>query len=126
MKITAATIVQRAHTAQAGVAASRLTALLTGFVKATGVEQHPEAKRERLYGDENTLHGNEELSVEVNAHGRVVAVWFRCQALPFHQSNVSWDRCNEMRRAYGYDIPRLTAVHVVDNIANPGAKHGHR
>lgn len=36
----------------------------------------------RFYGDGGTIHGTGHLDVEVK-DGQVVAVWFRCQMLPF-------------------------------------------
>lgn len=114
MKMTASMVLQHLSDRAAAVQKSRFAGLLAG--KQPEVAQPVVAGR--VYGHDRTIHNTEDLSVEVNAHGRVVAVWFRCQALPFHQSNVSWERCNEMRAAYRWSIPRLTAVHVVDDTPN--------
>lgn len=37
----------------------------------------------RYYGDGGTIHGSTWLDVEVDGDGQVVAVWFRCQMLPW-------------------------------------------
>jgi hypothetical protein len=71
----------------------------------------------RYYGDGGTIHHNGELSVETHC-GTVVAVWFRCQALPFHQSEASGERAIEMERMYGNEKQDcgviLTGVEVLD------------
>ena len=41
----------------------------------------------RYYGDGTTIHSTGHLDVEV-FEGKVVAVWFRCQMLPFEQADV--------------------------------------
>lgn len=64
----------------------------------------------RYYGDGGTIHSSATLDVEV-CDGRVVAVWFRCQALPFRQSNVGAQRACEMR---GMTAPELHGVEVRD------------
>ena len=73
---------------------------------------HPEV---RVYGDDKTIHRNESLDVEVDDKGNVVSVWFRCQMLPFKQSNVEPDRAREMRDAYEeHGAPRIANVGVID------------
>lgn len=68
----------------------------------------------RVYGFDKTIHRNEVLDVEVR-HGEVVAVWFRCQPLPFNQSNAAESRAKEMRSMYAEDqMPGLVAVTVQD------------
>jgi len=42
------------------------------------------AKPSRYYGDGGTIHSTNHLDIEVR-NGEVVAVWFRCQMLPFRQ-----------------------------------------
>lgn len=54
----------------------------------------------RYYGDGGTIHSNQYLDIET-FHGTVVAVWFRCQPLPFRQTEVEGDRAREMERMYG-------------------------
>lgn len=68
------------------------------------------AKPGRFYGGAGTIHGTERLDVEV-CDGRVVAVWFRCQPLPFRQVEVDTGRRDEMD---GDSRVRLTGVEVVD------------
>lgn len=55
----------------------------------------PAAGDDRFYGDGLTIHGSTELDVEV-FNGDVVAVWFRCQRLPFIQVKVQQGRAYEM------------------------------
>lgn len=72
------------------------------------------AKPGRYYGDGGTIHGSTELDVETDDIGNVVAVWFRCQMLPFEQRRVDSGRASEMRNAYAYRQGRLTGVEVID------------
>lgn len=68
----------------------------------------------RVYGFDMTIHQTEVLDVEVR-NGEVVAVWFRCQPLPFNQSNTGEVRAQEMRGMYaGSPMPGLLAVTVKD------------
>lgn len=53
----------------------------------------------RYYGDGETIHRSTELDVETYK-GEVVAVWFRCQHLPFRQTDVAFHRAKSMRSAY--------------------------
>jgi hypothetical protein len=53
------------------------------------------ARPGRYYGGEGTIHHTGYLDVET-FHGTVVAVWFRCQPLPFEQSEVDGERATEM------------------------------
>jgi hypothetical protein len=74
---------------------------------------------ERVYGHDATIHQNESLDVEVDKDGNVVAVWFRCQPLPFRQSDATDTRADEMRRMYGDDLgDDLIAVTVRDRWAS--------
>lgn len=63
------------------------------------------------YGDEGTIHRTGVVNVELDKHGRVVAVWFRCAMLPFTQTTVGWNRVKSMRQIYdaGTLMP-ITAV----------------
>lgn len=54
----------------------------------------------RYYGSEMTIHQTEGVNVELDEDGNVVAVWFRCQTLPFTQSVCSPQRADSMRAAY--------------------------
>lgn len=76
--------------------------------------QRPTALKEPL-----DLRGK--INVEVDGGGRVVAVWFGCQALPYTQHLVGEGRAQEMRNAYmGSDI-NLPKIHRIISNA-PGAK----
>lgn len=71
--------------------------------------------RTRRYGGQGTIHQTGHLDVEI-WNGRIVAVWFRCQALPFRQANVDQRRANEMLGMYGtHHMPKLVGVEVADN-----------
>jgi hypothetical protein len=65
----------------------------------------------RFYGDGGTIHHTGHLDVETR-NGEVVAVWFRCQMLPFEQHEVDIRRVAEMLRVS--HLPNLTGVQVVD------------
>lgn len=70
----------------------------------------------RYYGSDMTVHRTNQLDVETDKDGKVVAVWFRCQALPFQQSTAEDWRAEEMRNMYmqskrdGWGIPPIEAV----------------
>jgi hypothetical protein len=64
----------------------------------------------RYYGDGGTQHGHRELHVEVH-DGEVVAVWFRCQLLPFREIVVDEERARSMRIVDA--LPQLTGVEVL-------------
>lgn len=66
----------------------------------------------RYYGDGGTIHHSGHLDVETY-EGKVVAVWFRCQMLPFEQHDVKADRAAQMTRA-AEDLPGLTGVEIRD------------
>lgn len=68
----------------------------------------------RYYGDGGTIHHTGHLDVGVDADGRVVSVWFRCQPLPFVQNNVGLHRAAEMRRMYESPMPSISGVELVD------------
>lgn len=67
-------------------------------------------KSERRYGDDKTIHRNGEVNVELDVNGNVVAVWFRCQPIPFSQITVTPDRAAEMKLMYEGEIPDVTAI----------------
>lgn len=75
-----------------------------------------DAAPSRYYGDGGTIHSDGHLSVEVH-YGRVVAVWFRCAALPFKVSYVGEQRAREMERMGEWTPPVLTGVHLLDPAA---------
>lgn len=60
------------------------------------------------YGDDQTIHRTGHLDVEVDASGRVVAVWFRCSLVPFEQHDVGPDRAQEMLRVNA--LPAVKAI----------------
>jgi hypothetical protein len=69
----------------------------------------------RFYGDGGTIHGNTEFDVETY-DGEVVAVWFRCAALPFKQTEVDASRAKEMRRMYlDGAMPRVHGLQLSDD-----------
>ena len=53
------------------------------------------ASPSRFYGDGGTIHASTDLDVEVH-DGQVVAVWYRCQQLPYRVSVVGPERVAEM------------------------------
>ena len=59
----------------------------------------------RFYGDGGTIHSSNVLDIEVGPDGNVVAVWFRCAALPFRVANSDKDRVREMRAMYQQEGP---------------------
>jgi hypothetical protein len=79
-----------------------------------GTRYETEGNTVRIYGDNRTIHRNESLDVEVDEDGKVVAVWFRCQALPFVQCNALPGRAEEMKRMYEHPMPRIVNVGVID------------
>lgn len=67
----------------------------------------------RVYGHSGTIHSSEQLDIEVNANGTVIAVWFRCQQLPFKQSYANGSRAANAK-VPNPRLPRLVAVEVID------------
>jgi hypothetical protein len=73
------------------------------------IKQRAAAKSNaRYYGDGGTISGTRHLHVEVH-DGRVTAVWFRCQMLPFEQVNVDGTRARDLSDVM---LPELTGVEV--------------
>ena len=70
-------------------------------------------KAARFYGDGGTIHSTRHLHVGVY-QGKVVSVWFRCQALPFEQIDVDKSRAEDMRNMYSRPICTLHGVTVKD------------
>ncbi len=66
----------------------------------------------RTYGHDGTIHDNRYLDVEVDGDGRVVAVWFRCQMLPFVQAEAGEARASAMRASPA--LVDLLAVELED------------
>jgi hypothetical protein len=75
------------------------------------------AKPGRFYGGDGTIHHSGWLDVGTHK-GTVVSVWFRCQALPFNQTEVGADRAAEMESMYKRmklaGGPTIEGVEVVD------------
>ncbi len=64
-----------------------------------------------IYGYTGTIHQTTELDVELGPDGSVVAVWFRCMALPFRVTKATDQRAAEMERLYQQNVrQRLVAV----------------
>jgi hypothetical protein len=66
-----------------------------------------------IYGHKGTIHGTQKLNVEVDKHGRVVSVWFRCCALPFDVTVVDESRATEMA-TMSDEINKRTKLNAVD------------
>jgi len=65
----------------------------------------------KRYGDDKTIHRTSMVNVELDKHGQVVSVWFRCHPVPFDQHVASDDRAEEMRSMYrGNSIPGVKAI----------------
>lgn len=68
----------------------------------------------RFYGDGGTIHSSPEINVELH-NGKVVAVWFRCQALPFTQSEAGPHRAADMEKMYqDYPMPEIRGLKLKD------------
>lgn len=68
----------------------------------------------RTYGGDGTIHRTGYLDVEVGPDGRVCAVWFRCQALPFEEHRVGEQRASAMRSVGMEGLPRIVALELED------------
>ena len=69
------------------------------------------ARPGRFYGGKGTIHNSGWLDVET-FRGTVVAVWFRCQPLPFEQTEVDGDRATAMERMTASIGPCLVGVEI--------------
>ena len=66
------------------------------------------------YGYNKTWHRTHQINVETH-EGRVVAVWFRCMALPYTVSNWGAARARDMDLMYAdKDGPHSFKIHAVD------------
>lgn len=72
------------------------------------------------YGDGGTIHNNTHLDVEVDAHGRVLGVWFRCIQLPYKTSLASNRRASDLLRIAAENPP--AKMHGVVVAKAPGPK----
>jgi hypothetical protein len=64
----------------------------------------------RYYGGDMTIHRTGEVNVELDSKGRVVAVWYRCQPLPFTQRVATEPRAKDMRLMYQQPMPGIDAI----------------
>ena len=62
-----------------------------------------------IYGEDRTIHSNGYFDVEVR-NGKVVAVWFRCQPVPFKQSKASKERAKEMTKMYEGGVSEVDGI----------------
>jgi hypothetical protein len=68
----------------------------------------------RYYGRDGTIHRTDYLDVETYK-GKVVAVWFRCQHLPFHQAEDNKQRADELVAAYNKQpAPGIIGLELFD------------
>lgn len=70
------------------------------------------ARPGRFYGDGGTVHGTGHLDVET-FNGEVIAVWFRCQMLPFQQVVIDEQRANSVKSRDGVGV-RVRGIEVID------------
>lgn len=69
----------------------------------------------RYYGLDTTIHSGGEVNVELDKYGMVIAVWYRCQPLPFTQRRVTDERAVEMMAMYVHNpAPLIEAVVLKD------------
>lgn len=72
------------------------------------------ARPSRYYGNGGTMHRTDYLNIELY-DGKVIAVWFRCQLLPFVQWHTGGTRAFDMNLAYKeHDGFSITGVEVRD------------
>ncbi|MHB8483530.1 MAG: hypothetical protein ACYDBV_12485 [Nitrospiria bacterium] len=76
-------------------------------------EENIEEKALRFYGDGGTIWGTTNLDVETRK-GKVVSVWFRCQSLPFRQSECSKERAAQMSSMYRHRMPEIHGLTLKD------------
>lgn len=78
----------------------------------------------RFYGDGGTIHGTTHVDVETR-DGHVIAVWFRCTALPFIETAVDSDRALEMKRMYtDHRMPEVHGLQLRDADSSAVAEEG--
>ena len=91
-------------------------------------DKNPFAKRTtRYYGDPKddpttrhpskkggTIHDDQCVNIELR-NGKVVAVWFRCQMIPFTADEVDEARAMELEKAQlEYPLPGITGMDLLD------------
>lgn len=64
------------------------------------------------YGYDKTIHSTTHLHVEVDDCGRVVAVWFRCQPLPFDVQLADPLRAKQMIKFYEQRMKQVELLAV--------------
>lgn len=66
-----------------------------------------------IYGRDNTYQHTEYFDVETR-DGKVVAVWFRCQMVPFQQTEVDRQRASDMKSVYdgSPEVPRVVSIEL--------------
>lgn len=62
------------------------------------------------YGNSDTIHDTTVLDIEVDSKGHVVAVWFRCQMLPYRVTIVDEYRASELSFHVDSPLPEIHAV----------------
>lgn len=70
-----------------------------------------------IYGRDKTWHRTDYFNVETY-RGEVVAVWFRCQFVPFDQTEVDSQRAVEMKHEYSRSedaIPGVVAIELEES-----------
>ena len=72
----------------------------------------------RFYGRDGTIHRTEQLHIELDPEdGEVVAVWFRCQALPFTLTTTTEKRSLELKDMYrDHPMPAIVGVTLKDKL----------
>lgn len=74
-----------------------------------------ESEPTRTYGLDGTIHRNTGVNVELDKDGRVVAVWYRCQMIPFTQTVVDKNRADSMNRIYDNEIlPEVVSIELLE------------
>lgn len=73
----------------------------------------------RTYGGNGTIHQTGFFDIETQ-HGVVVAVWFRCQPVPFRQVEVNSNRAVDMVSMYrdpanAYAIPNVVTIELEES-----------
>lgn len=66
------------------------------------------ASKKFNYGHDRTIHRTGHLNVETR-NGKVVAVWYRCQMLPFEQREVDEYRAKSMQ-AGDWQLPFIHGI----------------
>lgn len=65
----------------------------------------------RRYGDNNTIHDTNHIDISLDEKGNVVAIWFRCQMLPFVVSKFPTNPKGYPSNKY---LPKIQAIILQD------------